>query len=832
MWGAVAASAAATEVRAFLGQHCLGCHGVEKQKADRRFDALDIDLTRLHTARTWQEIVDVLNKGEMPPPEEVRPDAEAQRRVVAWMTEQLAAAYRHHTTGSGPFFRRMNRVEYRNTLRDLLGLNLDSFNPTAAFPPDERHHGFENLGDRLTLSSHLMEQYLSAAEAALDKVAQRPRETPPFSVTFKPDDFNVPPGQEGTSRNGHFLHRPFEHYMVNGRGAWIDLGHSSRRFQRLRVPAFAGVPADGFYVIRVRAAGLHRRNRYDPRVLNVNPEEPVKLELIANDPAVGDGGLGTNRSNRTLAVFALKDDEPDNYEVRVWLDRGYEVTVRYANGPPNLLRPGQILLERHHPEAIVSNYKDEFSQAAPPGEVPKAWFSDVYEGPRVRLFDLSLQADAPQPGDLSPVADWFAPLTPGERESLLPVFVESAFRRPVAPSEAARYGQFYRTLLAQGTPPEEAWRTTLKTVLCAPDFLYVEMPPPATSTDTANSSGAGADDFTVAARLAYFLWSSMPDRELLTLAREGKLRDPDEVLQQTQRMLRDAKARAFVENFTDGWLRLNQLGTMPPDATRFPIYEQKELEPQMREETRRFFAELLLRDGDIGDFLDSDYAFLTADLAALYGVAGVEGDEFRRVTLPSHSARGGLLGQASVLTATSNGVETSPVTRGVWVLENILGTPPAPPPPDVSALMPDIRGATTVREQLARHRTIQACAECHRKIDPLGFALEAFDPIGRYRTRYPAVGGGQALPIDTAGELHTGEVVADVKALRAALRARHRPQFAHMLAEKLLTYARGRGLALGHRPSLAQAVAEAERAGGGLRAYVEAVVRSDAFLGK
>ncbi len=312
------------------------------------------------------------------------------------------------------------------------------------------------------------------------------------------------------------------------------------------------------------------------------------------------------------------------------------------------------------------------------------------------------------------------------QRSLKP-FLFRAFRRPPLESEVARYQAFFQSRLAAGESEETAFLTTCKAILCSPNFLYVETPPDA---------GEGDDRaFRLASRLSYFLWSSMPDDELLRAAAGGKLSEPETLLAQTRRMLQDPRAEAFIENFTNSWLHLNELGSMPPDTQKFAAYYDRQLEPLMRRETQLFFAEVLHKNLSIEHFIDSDFTFANRYLAAHYGLPTIEGDEFRRISLPKQSLRGGLLGHASVLTATSNGVESSPVTRGIWVLENILGSPPPPPPPDVEPLEPDIRGATTIRQQLAKHRNVATCAECHRKIDPIGFALESFDPIGSFRRR-------------------------------------------------------------------------------------------------
>ena len=320
----------------------------------------------------------------------------------------------------------------------------------------------------------------------------------------------------------------------------------------------------------------------------------------------------------------------------------------------------------------------------------------------------------------------------------------------------------------------------------------------------------------------------MPDEELLAVAARGELASPHELRYQALRMLRDEKARAFTEQFTDSWLRLNKLGSMPPDAEKFKVYYDRILDQLMKEETRLFFKHILKQNRPIAEFLQSDYTFLNRYLADLYGIKNIEGDHFRKVQLPPNSHRGGLLSQASVLTTTSNGVETSPVVRGIWVLENILGTPPSPPPPDVEPLEPDIRGATTIREQLVKHRKVETCAECHRKIDPLGFAMESFDPIGRHREDYLNESGDVINEVDTAGELPTGQSFQDLDELKLVLLER-KHYFARCLTEKMLIYALGRELSFGDRATVRQILGDLERRGNGLQDLVELVVTSEAF---
>lgn len=319
----------------------------------------------------------------------------------------------------------------------------------------------------------------------------------------------------------------------------------------------------------------------------------------------------------------------------------------------------------------------------------------------------------------------------------------------------------------------------------------------------------------------------MPDEELLAAAMSGSLNDAAELNAQIDRMLRDDKAEAFVEHFTDSWLRINTLGSMPPDPKAFGTYYSDRLEDFFKQETRLYFADLLATNGSILKLIDSDYTFVNDALAKHYGIAGVRGEQFRKVALKPEHHRGGLLGQGSVLTLTANGIETSPVVRGIWVLENILGTPPPPPPPDVEPLEPDTRGTTTIRQQLNQHRNVAACADCHRKIDPAGFALEFYDPIGGYRTHY-AARRGRGPAVDGSGQLPAGETFQDEHGLKQLLLQR-KDRFTNALTEKLLTYATGRSMTFRDQPDIRQVAARCAVSGYGLRELIIGVATSDTF---
>lgn len=804
MWQGTMLVAAETnfDTKAYLQNHCIRCHNAEEQNADRRFDNLAAELSDKETAEHWQEILDVVNLGEMPPEDEPQPSADDTKRFVAEVTRQLALA--RESLGSGGYqrFRRLNRYEYRNTIRDLLGVNVDSFDPTTSFPADDRVDGFENIGEHLVLSDYLLQCYLEAASQSIDKAVQAGAVVEPIAEVLRPDDM---------SRRRYYF-RPEQQFITNPTGHYIDVAHTDPDRQRLAAGRFKGVPADGYYTICIQAEGIDREHPYSSNLLQVDRDEPIKMQLIVTDPQVARPAASQNSSDRIVATVPLPDHQSKVYEFRTWMDKGFVPVIRYANGPLDFRSSMIKVLKKYHPETLTSNWRDVFSTE--PSEILDVWMSDAYQGPRMRIYQMEIAGPATR--------DKSAPdLLADKHQQSLKTFLYRAFRRPPLESEVARYQTFFQSRRATGDSEETAFLTTCKAILCSPNFLYVETPPDADKSDDS--------EFRLASRLSYFLWSSMPDDELLDVAASATLGTPETMAAQMRRMLKDPRAEAFIENFTNSWLHLNELGAMPPDTQKFVAYYDRQLEPLMRRETQLFFAEILHQNLSIEHFIDSDFIFANRYLAAHYGLPTIDGDEFRRVSLPKLSLRGGLLGQASVLTATANGVETSPVTRGIWVLENILGSPPPPPPPDVEPLEPDIRGATTIRQQLAKHRNVATCAECHRKIDPIGFALETFDPIGSYRREYRDSKGKIVGAVDTAGTLPTGESFADIAELKKLL-LKQKDQFAHCLTEKMLTYALGRELDFQDRPAVELITQELTAKSDGLQDLVELVVTSDVFV--
>ncbi|GAB5560049.1 MAG: DUF1592 domain-containing protein [Synoicihabitans sp.] len=805
--------------QAFLQEYCLKCHGEEKQKGDRRFDHLGLDFTDDDTAFEWQEILDLINLGDMPPEDEPQPSDEERNGIVAWITPQLDQYYARLSERESTGLRRMNRFQYRNTLQDLLGLNMESFDPTKSFPSEEKFEGFENIASKLVTSRYHMERYLEAATAAIDKVLDIPQSAPLLEEHFGPDDF---------WRN-RLQFRPQQTYFLNVDGRFVEIAHGGKTKGRLYPFRFQGVPADGYYTITIRAEGVGRDHPYDPELFQMDPDEPIKLRLFANDMSV-ESARDENPTNREIATLALEDNHPREYRVRTWLDKGYNFGFWYANGPVDHRRTLLKVQPRYHPETVTTNFKDVFSSK--PSEELENYLSDVYQGPRLRVYEASISG--PDTAEWPPqnYRDLFGATQSGRVDRdphvLIETFTQRAFRRPVLQSELQLYHAFYEQELAAGSSVLVALADTYKAILCSPHFLYIEAPPHEDFEDEVMSREE-LSQYTLASRLSYFLWGTMPDQELLDAAKRGVLDRPIELKYHALRLLRDSRARAFISDFTDGWLGLSGLATTMPDETKFEDYTTYNLGKSMHEETREFFGYILKGNRPIGELLDANYSFLDRKLAKHYGLdpSGL-GDRHNRVEFPADSFRGGLLGHGGVLTVTANGVDTSPVVRGVWILENILGTPPSPPPPDVPALEPDIRGATSIRDQLAKHREIATCNECHRKMDPLGFALESFDAIGAFREFYVNGEGRRTSRVDTSGKLPSGEVFADVRDLKTILKDRE-DQFIHCLTEKITTYALGRELAFSDRPAIDEMVEELAHRGGGLQDLVEIIVTSETF---
>jgi hypothetical protein len=820
----------------FLDQYCSDCHGAEKQKGDYRFDTLGTDLSDLKTLETWQGILDQLNLGEMPPKKKPQPSTEEATRVINTLTPTLQHAYASlRSTGGQAVIRRLNKFELRNTLRDLFHINHPDFHPavvsglydfngngitdqktiepTRSFQDDEEDEGFDNIGNKLVMSDFLLKMIIGAAEETIEMATQNGPEK-----TFEARTFAAPIAVKSLNGDslGKFQRAKKEPYdevfqrwdrynRIGPDEYHRGLGHPA--FYRVTVEVSAHREQDGWGTWTVREGNLIHRGRTET-------DEPflIGLYLERNEHTRGP------RIEPQMQWSLPSDGKKRTFSFDTWIDHTWRPWVGWENGPWFRHNAYHVLLEQWYPDEYAKIEKKNNKQFKQ--QVSEALFRRGYLGPTVRVHSFKIE---PLPREWPPKSHTALygkrPIEEADPKKLFHAFAERAYRRPVATAEIQRFVDLAAQLEADGNSRLDAMKGAYAGILCSPDFIYLQQ------------KAGKLDDYALASRLSYFLWSSMPDDALMTLARSGELSKPAELKRQVERMLKDPKSAAFVRHFPERWLKLYELGRMEPDK-KGPYGQYFRVKDYLIPQVDAFFADLLRRNGPIRDFIDSDYTFMNAKLGELIYKQPVAGEYFRKVALQD-KRRGGLLTMPAIMTVTSNGVETNPILRGVYVLENILGTPPPPPPPDVEPLSPDLRGLKTLKEQLAAHREQEACNGCHRKIDPMGFALESFDPIGRWRDSYPKVDkkAKTAAVVDTTAILSNGREINDLGAFKAMLLEREH-QVVHCLAEKMLSYASGRLLEVGDRGEINKIVSALDQNGNKLRDLVHLVVQSDVFLNK
>ncbi len=795
----------AADQSTFVKQYCIKCHGAQEQEGDRRFDALTAEIKTPDNALLWQEILDQLNQGAMPPEDEPQPDKAELLAAVDAITQAVAdATQRFKGTGAHTVLRRLNSFEYSHTIGDLLGLNVAGWNPTADFPPEVRAEGFDNNSAAQVTSGMLLDHYFAASEEAIKR-----------ATAFGPKPASKSYAQKSPFYFEGKATRDLPKLFRTDRYRWIsDKGYDDLQARHYRGGhigfeplAHGGAPQSGRYTIRIQAAAIDRTHSYD-FLKDFRNGDPIVMELAAVNREGSVESTGNITTQRTLALVELTSDKPQWFEWTVDLERGEEPEMRFRNGAPAAKALAFKLSKnvKGHPELEAIGKLGK-------GEIALAMLK-AYRGPKLRIWEMQVAGPHldqwPTPGhqllygELEP--DQINATTIRER---LKVFAETAYRRPLRGGELAPIGKLIDDKLQSGMKPLDALQLGFQAILCSPTFLHLH-------------EGTGKlNDYALASRLSYFLWSSIPDQQLIQLAAAGKLHEPATLNAQVDRMLADPKSQRFVQNFIRLWLNLDHIGEMPV-STDFVSFFRDNIDDAMRAETESFFRHILDKNLPPREFLAADYTFLNRELALHYGLPAMEGVELRQVSLPN-GQRGGLLGHATFLTASANGVDTSPVVRGVYVQEKILGYSPPPPPPDVPLIEPDASGAKTIREQLAMHRANATCASCHQKIDPYGFALETFDAIGRWRENYVA-----DQKIDSSGVLPTGEKFADITEFRSLIIERHE-QFTRSLTEKLMTYALGRELELADRAVVDGIMKGLSSGNGGFKDLVRDVVLSESF---
>jgi hypothetical protein len=716
-------------VAPLIEQRCKKCHAGAEAEGELDLGGF-LDGTRaLDDAATWRAVRRQIALGKMPPRKEPRPPPSEVESALRWIEALLA----RDPAGRAPgrvTLRRLNRVEYRNSVRDLVGVDYDV---EAHFPVDDAGYGFDTIGDVLSMPDVLVEKYLAAAEAIAARAVTVP-------------DPRHPPARR--IRDGEVVH---SEKVSTGGGAWSLYSHG-----------FVGTDFDferpGEYLLRARAWAQQAGS------------EPARMRFL----------LGTLE----VAAFDVlaTNSEPALFEVSVEVAAGEQrFAVEFLNDFWNPDEPDRKKRDRNL-------YVEWLEVAGPLG------FCEPTEFQRRALSDPA-----------APLAEVLAPL------------VERAWRRPAEAADVAALA----ALAPEDAPREERLRTALTALLASPRFLFrVESDPPGARPGSVRA----LDGFELATRLAYFLWSTFPDRELFEAARSGRLAEPSELQAQARRMLADPRASELARNFAGQWLQLRTLERVQPDARAHPEFTDG-LRAAMRAETEMLFEAVLREGRAVSELIDPDFTFLNEELARHYGIEGVEGPLPRRVALDAaqRETRGGLLAQASVLTVTSNPTRTSPVKRGKWILETLLGSPPLAPQPGVDSLdeRPEAVAAASLRERLARHRADPSCAVCHDGMDQLGFALENYGPTGKWRTQ------AEGFPVDSAGVLEDGTPLDGPGALER--RIARDPAFVRCLAEKLATYALGRGLGPADAAAFDALEVELGASDPRLAELVLAIVRLEAF---
>lgn len=768
-----------TDVLPILRSHCVRCHGPKKQESRIRLDNLSTDLINDRAAaENWHEVLNVLNAGEMPPEKEIQLSAQQRETLTRWASATIKKAVEaRRSTDGRVVMRRLNRVEYQNTMTDLLGMEM---NYTRDLPPDGvSSDGFKNDGGSLQMSALQLEYYLETARRALDRVIVSGPTPKVYDYEFKASN-------------------------VKG---WLGKPEFSNRLgrqQEFLAKMVKDYPEEGDFLVRVKlTAELKANVGYPLLEVSVGYRPDTKILFREFDLVeIASPDKQTFEFRGRIEDFPLPVRGQGKYP-------GLVVRVRnvYDDGSPLPKGKGEkkrgtvYPVEPHLPTLMIQSV--EFH-----GPVNDQWPPPLH---RQILFD-SPSREEDEPAYVAEV---------------LKRFMTRAYRRTVDDAEVGKMLDFFKAIRPEFPTFEEAIRETLAMVLIRPDFLYLMEP--------AGNEKRTIGDWELASRLSYFLWSTMPDERLMELAGVGKLREPAVLLAKVDRMIDDPRSSRFVEQFTEQWLNLNVVDSVAVSRDYYPKFDDR-LKEDMRGETRQFFAELVRNNLSALNMLSSDFTMLNEPLAKHYGIEGVLGRGFRRVPLKPEQHRGGLLGQASVLLSNSTGSDSHAVRRAVWIRDRLLNDPPDSPPPDTPSL--DEADAKffklSIREQLEIHRGKDSCARCHRSIDPWGIALENFDAVGLWRDEIRRKSGKkfETQPVKAMDVLPGGQMLDGVDNLKKYLVTEQKDEFARSLVVRLLTYAVGRKLELGDQETIDELTDKFASDDYRLRGLIHKVVTSTPFLTK
>ena len=794
-------------IKKFVKRFCIDCHSNEQQEGEREFETFALPIITEQQLITADEMIDQLTLKLMPPEEAAQPTDQERLAFVGELRNSVRQARDQIQSTSGrTVIRRLSNREYENTLAALFGRRVDTLGLTANFPKDDTSDHIDTIGDSLVMSGFLLDQYFQAASRLVETRLAKPQ-TKAFSWSFV-DNFRQYEELTGSHKsvfNFEFLclyEQPNTDTRQGGYGHIEDF--------------LDGVPVSGLYRIEVHAQAMHRDTHYDPNIFRIDFSEPFQLAIVPGD--VTKGHIHYPQAiEPILGVADVPDENPQWITFNVWLEAGQTPRFIFPNGPYES-RASVIEINRR--------YKKEFKN--PKEGVSRATLLREGALPHIRIGKIKVHGPIEEAGGGKEEQAVFGNDGFQAEHAIeqLFSFAKRAYRRPLEKSDCARISDFYQNRLSEKATPREAALDTLKMILCSPAFLYLSEITPEEESELS--------PLDLASRLSYALWAAPPDDELLAVAESKQLLKPEVLRAQSLRLLGDNRSSEFVDGFLDNWLDLRDIGNLPPPRKAAPEYYAEDLPESMKQEARLFFQNLLENNGPVSDFLDADYTFVDKKLAKLYGLPEKDtlrlSNGFQRVSLAGSRQRGGLLGMAGVLTVSANGVDTSPVTRGVWVLENLLGITPPPPPDEVPAIDANVSDAKSIREKLALHSQDKACSVCHRNIDPLGYALETFDPIGRWRSSYPKGRHNRSkVKIDPSGQLPSGETYQNFTSFKQVLRDARLDPFMTNLIETMLAYAAGREMEQVDQFEIEEILSRVKADNYGLQTMVIEVLASEIF---
>ena len=785
-----------------IQEKCIKCHGPEKQKGKVRLDQLSLGKISKEKLELIKESMELIKYGDMPPKKEAKLSTEEKAQLSADFTKILNDNLEEGKEENRVVYKRLTNSEYLNTVSELFDFDPKMFNPTVFFPEDQREEGVNRIGHELKSSEFLTEEYLQAANDIVEKTVR-------FDKVPKVKRFKYPVKRLSTrlkTETSAVLYASF-YSGDNIQGAEIYVKSFKAK-------------EDGFYLIKVLAEPKNQRHSFPRKVIHTDQEEPLRLGIKT----------GHHSNPNVRAVFDLKEGK-NWYECRVWLNKGETPQVVYPNGiysahnlrftlnnvpdihktlnieKKQLLNDGDRGYIYHNIYKVVNKLK-----------IPKVLVSEVnIEGPFYNDWNPEHNPKVLGKEKLSE-NNWVSKFT---------TFAAKAFRTPVLTEDLQPYLKLINSQKKKGFSLQEAYKAGLKALLCSPRFLFQ------------NERQAQLSSYELATRLSYFLWSSMPDKELMDAAKANKLGTKPQILAQVERMLKDQKANNFVKDFTAAWLQLNDLGGVLPHTKNFKPFYHLNIQESFKKETYLYFKYILDENRDITEFIDSDYTIIDRRMSSLYKLPATDqtskvfakneysgaapSTAFTKYKL-NEQRRGGLMGHASILTVSANGVDTSPVVRGVWILEKLLCNPPPPAPTNVPAIEPDTRGAKSLKDRLKKHQDDDNCASCHKKIDPIGFALENFDPIGQWRHKY------RRKKVDPSGIMN-GQEFDDIRGLKKILLSQ-KDKFTDGFSEKLLTYALGRKVTFLDEKETQEILKEFKVKKRGLRDLIRLICTSKIFTQK